>query len=120
MRKSSSIFPRIMTAFIALNVQISLPVLAALDDFEAPSKTTLTNQFDYVYSSSKSEEMQRKSKLVEATSSTDSFEGASTSSTDGERYKASLAKERAKADAISKKSKAEKRRDLCEELGRGC
>jgi hypothetical protein len=42
------------------------------------------------------------------------------SSKEDDSYAGSLKKEQAKQDARSKKTKEEKRRDLCETLGRGC
>lgn len=110
------VLPGVITALIVMNLQTTMPCRADLDDFEAPAKEASTNQFDFVYSSTRSEAMQKKLKSVEAVN----IDTSASTAADGDKYKASLAKERAKADALSKKSKADRRRDLCEELGRGC
>jgi hypothetical protein len=41
-------------------------------------------------------------------------------SADEDSYAGSLKKEKAKQEAQNKKSKADRRKDLCETLGRGC
>ena len=86
----------------------------ALDDFDTNAK----NQFDYVLNTSEEQNMQRKVKLLQESEKKSS--SSTTSTTDGDRYKASLKKEKNKEEAISKKTKAERQRDMCETLGRGC
>ncbi len=59
---------------------------------------------------------------VKTKSTKDTSSSVSSSTTGGgERdYQASLLKEKNKANAMKSKTKEEKRRDLCEALGRGC
>lgn len=56
----------------------------------------------------------------DSSSSSSSLSSSSSGSGSERDYQASLVKEKNKASAIKSKTKEEKRRDLCEALGRGC
>jgi hypothetical protein len=90
-----------------------ISLVGAIEDFDIQPKVTIVNEFDYANSIREGSDIDRKVKILKSTEFKESTE-------DGEKYKASLAKEKAKSDAIAKKTKEERRKDLCESLGRGC
>ena len=121
---------RIASVILAVSLLPTSPLLlmqgqsamaADLDDFttSAPTQTKrmVINEFDYASSLNEEAGMQRKARTVEAAvvgagAATGTGTGTETGTgtgDDGGRYKASLAKEKAKSEAISKKSLAERR-----------
>ena len=105
-----------VVAAVLLLQSIAQPTIA-LDDFDAAPTPAQKNEFEFAYSANEEARVAKKIKLLQEA---EGRRVSEESTADGDRYKASLAKEKAKVNAISSKSKAQRARDLCESLGRGC
>ena len=108
---------KITSSLIASTLILPIFPAIAIDD---SNKIISSNQFDYVATSSEEARVARKIKLIQSSEGLNDKSSSRGSSSDGDRYKASLKKEKEKVEAISSKSKNQRSKDLCEVLGRGC
>ena len=105
-------FTKNVVAIALSSILLSNPLKAISEE---PVKVNL---YDYVSSTSEEARIEKKIRLIKEAEGREAT--SSPSKADGDRYKATLAKEATKKAAINSKTKEQRQKDMCEQLGRGC